>query len=331
MATYNAITAPKNIAWSPNDSHVITFPGGAKGPQNFDRRGHRVYMEIPWMEYHLEGKGKPFPVCTSMPQTARQGDDFVVTCRVQSELPIKHAYVFHSYGEIPWRMRWWKRVDARETKPGVYTAHIPVYETNLPVNWFGYIVEERDITITSIMNEAKPADARFADADRRNHTFSEDFEGKPASDRWVIPYSARRSYAKRKANFKITTEAAHSGKKGLLLTNDIVASGNGFRALAAQRAGTTGVAFWARSPGGTGLRVLVRGEDESGRRHDYQVRVDNPGAEWKRIEVKWSDFQFVGKGEAPFKMFSPNVGQLCFRAAPNATVHIDDIELTPTQ
>lgn len=325
MATWNEISSPKNIAWSPNDSHVITFPGGARGPQKIETWVNRTYMEIPFMAYHLEGKGQAFNKCAPDPDATRDGAEVRVRFRVEGPRAVKTARVYHSYGEQPWRMRWWEDVEAKALGGGLYEANVPVYEPTQPVSWFGYTVDEKDITICTVMNGFDPLKVGFGESDRTDRQFAEDFEG-DIDKRWVVPYPARRSFAKRKAKFRLSAEAAHRGKRGLMLENDIEAMGNGFRPPAVKNGDARGIAFYVRSPGKTGYRVILRGEETGGQRREWQVRLPDPGPEWKRVEVRWSDFQPYGKGEIPFEMLSPNTAQIGFRAAPEAVVHIDDIE-----
>ncbi|NUQ00031.1 MAG: acetylxylan esterase, partial [Armatimonadetes bacterium] len=71
--TYETITAPKNICFMPNDSHVLTQPGGTAGPPEFERRANRTWMEQVWLNHHLKGEGEAFPTASAAAVVGREG------------------------------------------------------------------------------------------------------------------------------------------------------------------------------------------------------------------------------------------------------------------
>ncbi|NOZ19635.1 MAG: prolyl oligopeptidase family serine peptidase [Planctomycetes bacterium] len=322
MATYDRITSPKNIAFSPNDSHRITIPGGTSGPQKLNRRANRTYMEIVWLDYYLKGEGKPFPTCTAVGKPTRKGDGIEVRFKVDAPLPIKSATVWHSFGEMPWRNRWWEKVEAVEEKDHVYSAVIPVTETECPINWFGLVTDERDITVSTIMQTVDPSAVGFKPDERRDRLFAEDFETRDALRKWQRPYARRYKGAKH----KVCAEAAHTGKMGLRIQGKMTVRCDGIRGEALRRSGSKGLSLWARSPGGTDFDVLLMGEAPNSLRTYWAVRVKNPGPDWTQIDLPWDHFKLRGKKEPPFDMLSPRLGQLRFTTPEKADIHIDDIQ-----
>jgi dienelactone hydrolase len=324
MRTLNEIPAPKNLVFAPNDSHCITVPGGTGGPPAFDRQGHRTYMEILWMDYHLKGAGEPFPVCQPVGAPLRKGDAIEVRFRVAGPKPVRDASVWVAPAEMPWRLKWWRKVEVQPAGDGLYTALLPVEETEYALNWFGLATDERHISISTPMQEVQPAALGFKPEERRDVHFAEDFEGPEAAKRWRRQYWPEEKYKSGRA--LVCAEAARGGKRGLKITQQFALRGDGIRGVALRASGTRGLAFWVRSPGGTGFDVQLMGEMPDGKRIYWQSSQPDPGKEWKRIEIPWSEFKLVGEAAAPFEPLSPGLGQIRFVTPENAEIHIDDLE-----
>jgi dienelactone hydrolase len=322
MATYRAIGSPKNLAFSPNDSHVLRIPGGTSGPQQFDHAANRTYAEIAWMDYHLKGKGEPFPVCRPAGTPSRDGREIAVRVAVESALPVKEVTVWHSYGETPWRTRWWEPAAAvRESQSGIYCARLPVYETEQPISWFALATDQRDLSVSTLIEDLRPARLSFAPAERRDRPLAEDFEDAQTYRRWQLPYAEKFSNASR----TIDAAAAHGGNHGLQIKGKMVVCCEGMRGAMFQNSGAEGISFWVRSPGGTGLQVQWMLETADGARHYWSVAVPSPGPQWRELRLRWNDFRFQGKGTPPAPLLSASLAQLRFATPENAVVHIDDV------
>ncbi|OGV70578.1 MAG: hypothetical protein A3K19_06630 [Lentisphaerae bacterium RIFOXYB12_FULL_65_16] len=322
MATYDAIRSPKNIAFSPNDSHVLRIPGGTSGPQKFDTKAHRTYAEIVWMDYQLKGEGAPFPVCRTEGAPSRAGTDLAVRVAVEGPLPIKTVTVWHSYGETPWRTRWWEPVPAaRQGDSAVYTAKVPVYETAEPISWLAVATDDRDISVSTTMQELHPAELGFTPAERRDRLVAEDFEDRQTHRRWQLPYAEKFENAKH----SVCADAAHAGKCGLRITGKMIVCCEGMRGSMLQNSSAKGISFWVRSPGNTGLDVLWMLETPDGKRHYWKASVPAPAPEWREVRLTWDQFSFQGKTPPPAPLLSPGLAQLRFATPETADVHIDDV------
>jgi dienelactone hydrolase len=322
MATYQSIGSAKNMAFSPNDSHVLRIPGGTSGPQKFDHRAHRTYAEIAWMDFHLKGEGAPFPVCRPAGNPSRAASDIAVRVAVSGPRPVKTVTIWHSYGETPWRTRWWEPVPAvRQGETGIYVAKVPVYETEQPISWFALVTDERDLSVSTTMEVLRPVQFGFGPAERRDRLLAEDFENTQTQRRWQWPYAAKFQNASR----SVCAEAAHGGKYGLRITGRMTVCCEGMRGAMFHHSGAKGISFWLRSPGGSGLDVLWMLETADGKRHYWSAAVPSPGAAWCEVRLKWNEFRFQGKTPPPAPLLSPGLAQLRFATPEKALIHIDDV------
>ncbi len=323
METYHRIGAPKNLLFAPNDSHCLLVPGGTAGPPKFDYEAHRTYMEIVWMDHHLKGEGEPFPRCEPAGTPVRRGAEAEVRFRVQAPKPLKDAAVWYSPGEMPWRLRLWVRADARPAGQGEYVALLPVEETDQPLHWFGLVSDERDLTAATTMQRFEPPALGFKAEERQNALFSEGFEAPEAAKRWRRQYWPDARY--KDGRCSVAAEAAHAGQKGLRITGCNAVRGDGIRGVALRHSGTRGLAFWTRSPGGTGFDVQMMAEAPNGKRYYWQCSQQDPGKEWRRVEIPWEQFALFGASAAPVEMLSPALGQIRFVTPEGADVHVDDL------
>lgn len=322
MPTYQAVRSSKNIAFSPNDSHALRIPGGTTGPQQFDHQTNRTYAEIAWMEYQLKGQGAPFPACRPMGAPSRAGTDIAVQVVVEGPLPVKTLTIWHSYGETPWRTRWWEPVLAtRQGDSAIYAAKIPVYETSQPISWFALVTDDRDLSASTMIEELRPAEVGFTPAERRNRLLAEDFEDAQTHRRWQLPYAQKFANTSR----SICKEAAHGGKYGLRISGKMTVCCEGMRGAMFQNSGSQGISFWLRSPGATGLQAQWMLETADGGRHYWSAAVPSPGNEWREVRLKWDEFRFQGKAPPPAPLLSPGLAQLRFSTPEKAVIHIDDV------
>ncbi len=197
MATYGVVAGPKNIVWSPNDSHALNIPGGTASRAPFDHGPHRTWLEQCWLNYHLKGQGQPFPKVVEAGEVSRTGRSVTVEFRVDGTLPLEAGQVWYSAGEMPWRLRWWAQVATETLDYGCYRAVIPIDEPGQPLDWFGTVSDNQQRGASSLIRTVPPLDpARAA-----------------AAGAGPRSASTSRTRARRVASGASTTNAAPAGSR----------------------------------------------------------------------------------------------------------------------
>jgi len=251
MATFNDITSPKNFAIAANAMHYLTRGAGFHGGTDSSRaQPHRTYMEIQWMDYHLKGIGDPFGSCTAGTVT-RDGNNARVEFTYTGVNPEENALIYYAYGETPFISNYWRSVPVTSQGGGTYSGLIPIYDTELPIIWFGSAhdilgADLREYTCSTTYQTFNPTALGFTAAERRDEYFVEDFEGN--KERWKKP--TFKSYP---GNYTYGSTAAHSGSYGLRLTGEQTLRCDGMRGAAWEKF-ADGIKMWVKNPGGTSLR-----------------------------------------------------------------------------
>lgn len=287
MQTYDAITSPKNLVFSPNTSHVLNFLGGNVGATPVDQFVHRAMQEIDWMNWHLKKEGGPFPQCRVASAPARKGAFIEVEFQVEGPASIVTSKVWYSFGETPWRTRLWQEVEAKKSDESLYRASIPVEEVDQPINWFALVSDSRNISVSTPVSELLPTSLGFTVADRHAGYFAEDFETKSSQRRWRPYYE--NDQARKKGSYQLNGEAAHDGSTGLTLAGAITVDCFGLRGVALSQS-AQGIRFWVKSTSSTGFDIELLDENATGGYQAWKNHQNNPGPEWKQIILRWEDF-----------------------------------------
>lgn len=328
MRTLADMPGEKNYCFMPNDSHSLRQPGGMSGPPKVNHAENRTYMEIVWMDYHLRGAGLPFPRCAVEGEPRRDGNTIRVRFRVQKPMPLKQSRVCYAAGELAWRMKWWSSAPAEpcEDDNAAYEARIPVDEPGEPIHWFGLVSDEQNRSVSTLVKTLDPQQCGFRVDGYPVNTFSEGFEDRVEWFRW------RRSYANRQpGRMAITPEAARSGQFGLRLSGETTVACWGVRAATLRRSKATAIRLWIRAvdkpcemPA-----VELQAELPDGERLRWRC-TGRPGeplpTDWRMVELRLEDFEYLGSGEPPVALLSPALGQLRFLTTESTDVHIDDID-----
>ena len=328
MRTLADIPGEKNYCFMPNDAHSLSQPGGMSGPPKVDHRYNRTYMEIAWLEYHLLGKGKPFPRATDAGNPTRQGDSLCVAFDVQGPRPTAKATVWYAAGELPWRLKWWAPAPAQlvDGQPGRYTAVVPVEEPEHPLNWFGIITDERNVSVSTLVRTLQPRALGIKVEGHPVTKFKQDFEDPTEHRRW------RRKYAQRSpGRHQICPEASRTGNYGLKLQGQATFACWGLRGATLRRSGATKIRLWIRAAEKPChlpvIQLLAELPDSRRCQWRWTAPPEEPlGLEWQAIEIPLDEFEYVGAGPAPVEILSAALGHLRISTALETNVYIDDIE-----
>jgi len=328
MRTLADMPGPKNYCFMPNDSHSLRQPGGMSGPPKVDYRYNRTYMEIVWLEHHLLGKGKPFPRATDAGGAKREGSGVRVQFYVDAPEPITGATVWYAAGELPWRLKWWARAPAQavDGHSGRYTAVAPVEEPGQPLQWFGLVTDERDVSVSTLVRTLDPSNLGLKAEGHPVAVFKQDFEDGAEHRRW------RRKYADRSpGRHRICPEAARTGEYGLELRGQGTFVCHGLRAATLRRSRATKIRFWMRAAGEACAvpTIELLAELPDSRRYQWrwiQTPREPLGLEWQAIDVAFTELEFVGPEPAPVEMLSSALGQLRLVTESEAHVYVDDVE-----
>jgi dienelactone hydrolase len=320
QATLDKIQSRKNLALSPNTSHALAFPGGNTGPTPVDSRVHRAMQEIAWMDHHLKGEGKPFPVCSVTEKPIRDGDGIRVTFHATGPVPVTAASIWYSYGETPWRTRHWKKPECHPGAAGRYHATLPVEEPDQPLDWFGLATDARKISVSTSLLRVDPSALGFTDADRGRpvpwtaSVRAPDFDNR----QWHPPYDG--GYRGGRHRFH---SDAFDGQPAIQITGHYALDCFGLRGLSLERDQTTGLSFQARSPGGTGFVVQIVNEASDAAYHVWEARQENPGQGWKKVRIPWSDFRPIAPATSP--MLNEKTAKLRIITPAGADLFIADV------
>lgn len=329
-ATLDVMPGEKNYLFAPNDYHAIRQPGGTDGPPAFNTAKNRAYMEIRFMDWKLKGVDNPFPTAAALIDGERAEDRVRVRFTVDSQRPVTAAHLYWSAGEMPWRFRWWERVEAALVEDGVYEALVPVEQPDYPIDWVGVVTDDDYATVSTRIRRFTPLELGFTSDQRIDRLFSEDFEGPQVSRRWRWAPITPRGEGGRWA---VNAEATRTGERGLMLQGVHAACAWGIRAAPLRHSGARGLRFWARSATAEpleGLEVSLQVELERAARHQWvaaEVQQATLTEQWQQFEVPWSGFVYSGEGDPPCELLSDGLGELRFLLAESdQAVHIDDIE-----
>ena len=328
MRTLADVPGEKNYCFMPNDSHSLRQPGGMSGPPAVDHRYHRTYMEIVWLEYHLLGKGKPFPRATDAGHPKQEGVAVRVAFDVQGPEPITQATVWYAAGELPWRLKWWAAVPARgvDDQSGRYTAVVPVDEPDQPLHWFGLVTDRRNVSVSTLVRTLDPKSLGLTVEGHAPAAFKQDFEDPAEHLRW------RRKYADRSpGRHQICAEAARTGEYGLKLRGQATFACWGLRGATLQRSGATMIRLWVRAAEKPcplpAIELLAELPDSRRFEWRWAKPPQEPLAlEWQAIDVPLAELEQTGTEPAPVEMLSSALGQLRLVTTEETNVYLDDVE-----
>ncbi len=320
--------AEKNWLFGPNDYHAIRYPGGTIGPGVTN--AHRTTMEVRFMDWKLKGEAAAFPVAQAVGEPVRDGDDIRVRFSVESELPIASASVYCSGGEMPWRFRWWERVEPELVEEGVYEVRLPVTHPEHRLDWVAVVSDEGNASVSTRIGRIEPAELGFDPQARNGQLFAEDFEGDLTGWRWRWTPLAKRGEG---GSWGIREQAAREGQKGIWLRGTYSCGCWGIRAADIVAAGGTGLKLWAKSATEEpvdSFQVELVVELEHAARHMWRAQPVADATltdEWQQFDLTWADFVCQGEGEAPSELLCDGLGELRFTVEETGQeVYIDDIE-----
>ena len=191
-------------------------PGGTAGPPKVDPRKNRTHMETVWFRHYLDGTEKPFPKLTAHKTAHATEDGVEVTWSAFAPVPLTRVWACYCPADTPWRLRWWKSVEAEKLGGGEYRAVIPVEDAHVALSWCALATDERNVTVSTLIQEVAPDRLGFEAANATPEAFREDFEGDDVRKRW------RRKYADRSpGRARIVTDVAHGGAKSLHLVGPV--------------------------------------------------------------------------------------------------------------
>ena len=144
-ATLEDIHSHKNLVFAPNADHWMDIPGGC---QHEDVQGvphDNAWMseQVPYFEYLLKRKGKPFPEVISASEIPAPGGVHQVCFQVRGSVGKTAASVYYSTCGAPWKSRKWVRVTA-EQRGKWYRAQIPA-----KVDWLALATDSRPVTVST--------------------------------------------------------------------------------------------------------------------------------------------------------------------------------------
>lgn len=159
QATLDAIPANKNHVFVPNANHQAPVPGGTvfanEPPGTFvptpfqpfptptGSKANWLAMEVPFIDYHLKGIGKPFPVVS----VVKSSEPLTATFKVDAPRPIVKADVYWTVASEPEKTRVWTAVPATVSANGTYSSTLPATATE----WFALVSDDRPVSVSSDM------------------------------------------------------------------------------------------------------------------------------------------------------------------------------------
>ena len=328
MRTLEEIPGETNYCFMPNDSHVLTQPGGTSGPPPVNHRENRTHMEIVWFEYHLQGTGQPFPRATAAGEPTREGPAVRVTFDVQAPSPIGKSTVWYAAGELPWRMKWWAPAPAKQVigHDGRYTAVVPVDEPGQPLAWFAVVSDERHVSVSTLIHTLDPASLGFRSAGSPATRFVQGFEDPNERRRWGRKYADRNP-----GRHRICAEAARSGEFGLELKGESTFVCSGLRGASLKRSGAKGLRLWMRAADAECPMPTIdlQAELPNGQRIQW-VWTTAPEAplttEWRAVEIPFDDLEYAGAEAPPIELLAEALGQLRLITCAETHLYLDDVE-----
>jgi len=320
-------SAEKNWLFSPNDYHAIRFPGGTGDPK-VSHVDNRTYMEVRFMDWKLKGDAAAFPTAQAIGEPVREGDCIRVRFATTSELPITRAEVYWTGGEVPWRMRWWEPVEAREIAEGIYEALIPVRHADRRLDWVGVISDEGSASVSTLIERIEPTEPGLEAGTHPALPTLAGMQELVADSRWRWAAGTTRKgegCGSRQEEAASRTE----GGVGHRITGNYAIAAWGMRAADITASGARGIRLWARSAGEEPVDSLHVGlvvEMELGNRFVFNAQSVEGlaiGPEWRLLELPWSDFQCEG---APVELLSDGLGELRLHVSGEGeTVYVDEV------
>lgn len=317
-----------NRVFSPNDSHVITVPGGTAGPPKVDSRRNRTHMETVWFAHHLDGTEKPFPKLTATDQVRATDTGIEVSWTAEAPVPFANVWAVYSPADVPARFRLWKPVTAEKVAENQYRAVVPVEDPDVPILWYGLATDERSVTVSTLIGTVDPRALAFNASHATPDLLAETFEGPFAKMRWRRPHLDRST-----GRGVIESAAGRTGSKGLHLTGPARWEMNGVRGEMLRKSGAKGVTLYVRSANEktvTGLKLVLVGEDEHGNRFEFvcsRTATIPLGPNWQQVNALWTDFTV--KSTPPIEMLGPRVGVLRLDVPEGVDLFVDDLALIP--
>jgi len=165
QATLDAIPGDKNHLFAPNANHKVPLPGGTvfpkESPEPFTPtvfqpfptpRGGKanwLAMEVPFFDFHLNGKGQPLPRVS----VEKGGDPLTARFAVASACAVKSADVWWAKATSDVMKREWLCLPAAKTGEMQYEAKLPAEAAD----WFAVVSDDRPVTVSGDLIHVEPS------------------------------------------------------------------------------------------------------------------------------------------------------------------------------
>ncbi len=177
QATLDAIPGEKNHFYAPNNNHKALVPGGTGfedvkqtpgAAKLIGNRANWLAMEVPYFDYYLKGKGKPFPKAS----VQKTGDPLLARISVNAPHPLIKVEIYWAKAypaeaatnpEILGKAvleRAWTALPALKAGNGCYEAKLPPEA----VVWFSLVSDDRPVTVSSDLIQLIPTAEKSATA-----------------------------------------------------------------------------------------------------------------------------------------------------------------------
>lgn len=157
QATLDAVKSEKNHVFSPNSNHKILLPGGSEFadkkpdgdfmptafqpvPTPTGSKANWLSMEVPYMDFYLNGKGEPFPRV----KVEKTSDVLLARFRVTAAVPFTKVEVYWGDGNANPEKRKWTAISVREVAKNRYEVQLP----SEAVDWFAVVSDTRPVTVS---------------------------------------------------------------------------------------------------------------------------------------------------------------------------------------
>jgi len=150
--TLSDIRSERNQVFSPNVTHEIRVPGGTSDSDG----GSWTAMERIYFDYHLKGKGTPFPrvIPAFQPPSAKAGFA-TVSFSLANAGTVDPVMVYVSGSDQKWPKRLWEEVAATKQGDGSFQAVIPV-SLNGGSDWFALVSDSRRVSVSTDILHVNP-------------------------------------------------------------------------------------------------------------------------------------------------------------------------------
>ena len=191
-----------------------------------------------------------------------------------------------------------------------------------PISWLAVTTDDRDLSVSTMIEELRPMELGFTQAQRRDRLLAEDFEDAQTQRRWQLPL---RSEVQRSQSLGVRRGGPWRQAGASASAARWTVCCEGMRGQMFRNSGSQGISFWLRSPGDTGLQVQWMFETADGTRHYWSAAVPSPGTAMARSPPEVGRVPLPRAIRRPHRCSRPAWPQLRFTTPEKAKIHIDDV------